>query len=182
MLNGFQTTSDHNHVCDVSLVGLTCKLGSSRTVIAHTLRLFKLSRPRRQRISTNFPLRSLRHHVLKGIRWTGGVHRRSGEIFVFLQCSSLRETLMVGRLRRPRANRHGDSERLRETRTQCDPALCPAKDLAFLGDDFVLLVSGSQPCIRRACLVRQWIHAHASVPEVSGQFSGIFYVKMDLGF
>ena len=33
------------YVCDVSLVGLTCKLGSSRTVIAHTLRLFKLSRP-----------------------------------------------------------------------------------------------------------------------------------------
>ena len=53
-----RTKSDHNHVCDVSLVGLTCKLGSSRTVIAHTLRLFKLSRPKRQRISTNFPLRA----------------------------------------------------------------------------------------------------------------------------
>ena len=51
-----ETTSDHNHVCDVSLVGLTSKLGSSRTVIARTLRLFKLSRPTRQRISTKFPL------------------------------------------------------------------------------------------------------------------------------
>ena len=58
MSNGFQTTSTHNHVCDLSLVGPTCNLGSSRTVIAHTIRLFKLSRPTRQRISTNIPLRT----------------------------------------------------------------------------------------------------------------------------
>ena len=50
MQNGFRTTSDHNHVCDVSLVGLTSRLGSSRTVIAHTLRLFKQSRPKSHRI------------------------------------------------------------------------------------------------------------------------------------
>ena len=51
-----KTTTTHNHVCDVSLVGLTCKLGSSRTVIAHTIRLFKLSRPTRQKIYANIPL------------------------------------------------------------------------------------------------------------------------------
>ena len=40
-----RTTSDHNHVCDISLVSM-CKLGSPRTGIVHTLRLFKLSRPK----------------------------------------------------------------------------------------------------------------------------------------
>ena len=30
------------------------------------------------------------------------------------------------------------------------------------------------------CLVRRWTRAHASVPEVFGQFSSIFYMKMDL--
>ena len=36
MSNGFRTTSDHNHVCDISLVGFTCKLGSSNCNRTHT--------------------------------------------------------------------------------------------------------------------------------------------------
>ena len=44
--NGSRTTSDHNHVCDISLVGSRANW-VPRTVIAQTLRLFELSRPKK---------------------------------------------------------------------------------------------------------------------------------------
>ena len=57
---------------------------------------------------------------------TGGVHRRSGEIFgsSLLQrvCG---ETSMIWELRQPRANRSNHSARLRVTRTQCEHASSP---------------------------------------------------------
>ena len=74
MSNGFRTTSDHNHVCDISLVGFTCKLGSSRTVIAHTLGLFKLGRPKRQRnFHWSSPVSSL---LLITLVISASVHKR----------------------------------------------------------------------------------------------------------
>ena len=52
-----QTTSDQNHVCDISLLGpranwVLLELESH----THTLTLFKLGRPKEQRVSTIFPL------------------------------------------------------------------------------------------------------------------------------
>ena len=69
--------------------------------------------------------RSLHYPVPTGLRWTGGVHRHSGEIFAFFIAASPQEFLMFSRLRRPRANRPGRSVRLRETRTQCECASSP---------------------------------------------------------
>ena len=65
---------------------------------------------------------TLFRRVCSGLEWSTDAAAR---FWYFSIAASLRETQMVGGLRRPRANRQGDSERLRETRTQCESASSP---------------------------------------------------------
>ena len=71
-------------------------------------------------------LRSLRHRVLTGRRWTCGVHRRSSEIFVFLYCCESTGNPNGWRdfVDRERIDRVTPSV-LRERRMQCECASSP---------------------------------------------------------
>ena len=111
------------------------------------------------------------------MRWTGGVHRRSGDLLVILIAATQWEFLVISGRRGRRLNRAGQSVRVRETRTQCECATSPDLGRWFIATLFPacglwselapLCGRNTRKVLPRILLCHEKIHSTGSRSEAS---------------